>query len=51
MPADITVRKNGQVEMAAVEGVPVWWENAKLKANRVAANCTIEQMRVAAGMD
>lgn len=51
MPADITIRKNGQVEMAAVDGVPVWWENDGLKANRVPAGCTIEQMRAAAGMD
>lgn len=51
MSANITVRKNGQVEMAAVNGIPVWWENDELKANRVPAGSSIETMRAAAGMD
>lgn len=51
MSANITVRKNGMVEMAAVEGVPVWWEGDGRKANRVPRGASLEQMRVAAGMD
>jgi phage/plasmid-like protein (TIGR03299 family) len=51
MSANITIRKNGQVEMAAVNGVPVWWETDELKVNRVAAGASIETMRSAAGMD
>lgn len=51
MPADITIRKNGQVEMAAIDGVDVWWEKDDLKANRVRQGCSIDEMRLAAGMD
>jgi Domain of unknown function (DUF932) len=51
MSANITIRKNGQVEMAAVNGVPVWWETEELKVNRVPAGASIETMRAAAGMD
>lgn len=51
MTAGITIRRNGKAEMAAVDGVHVWWESKQLKAERVKRGVSIEDMRVAAGMD
>lgn len=51
MSAGNTVRRNGQVEMAAVEGVQVWWETAQQKPQRVQRGVSIDDMRIAAGMD
>lgn len=51
MTAGITVRRSGKAEMAAVEGVQVWWENAATKPQRVKRGVSIEDMQVAAGMD
>lgn len=51
MTAGITVRRNGKAEMAAVEGVQVWWESDAAKPQRVKRGVSIEDMQVAAGMD
>lgn len=51
MTAGITIRRNGKAEMAAVEGVHVWWESEATKPQRVQRGVSIEDMRVAAGMD
>ena len=54
MSANITVRRGKGVEMAAVEGVKVWWEGMNgLKPNRMtpAEARQLEVVRVRAGMD
>ena len=54
MSANITVRRNKTVEMAAVEGVSVWWEGMSgLKPNRMTKTeaKNLELVRTRAGMD
>lgn len=53
MPANITVRRGKTVEMAAVEGVKVWWEGIQgLRPNRMtpAEARHLETVRAKAGM-
>jgi phage/plasmid-like protein (TIGR03299 family) len=40
-------------EMAAIEGLPIWWETKDLKAQRLTAKDAVdlEKVRIAAGMD
>lgn len=48
--AGVTIAENGQIEMAAAEGVDIWWENGELKAGRLTDGATIEEWTTAAGM-
>lgn len=47
----ITVRADGTHEMAAVDGVFVWWENDQRVAGRLRPGASIEEWQVASGMD
>lgn len=47
----ITVRASGFREMAAAEGVSIWWEGQGAKAQRLAAGASVEEWTTAAGMD
>lgn len=49
--AGVSLRDNGMAEMAALEGVSVWWEDDSVKAGRLVKGATIEQWTKAAGMD
>lgn len=46
------VQKNakGKVEVAALQGVPIWWENSVLQAGRLAPGASIEDWLKASGM-
>lgn len=47
----ITLTAAGGVEMAAVDGVDIWWEDDKIKAGRLQAGASIEEWQLAANMD
>ena len=51
MSAEVTIRSNGKAEMAALEGVAVWWEDDAVKAGRLKEGASIEEWTTAAGMD
>jgi phage/plasmid-like protein (TIGR03299 family) len=53
MSANVTVRRNGKMEMAAVEGVHVWWESDTQKAQRLTASdaLDLDKVQAASGMD
>lgn len=47
----ITLTANGGVEMAAAEGVDIWWEDDQIKAGRLRPGATIEEWQQAAKLD
>lgn len=51
MSANVTIRANNQAEMAALEGVAVWWESEQVKAGRLRHGASIEEWTQAAGME
>jgi len=53
MGAIASVRKNGRVEMAALEGIKVWWEKDGQRPQRLTAADAVDldKVQVAAGMD
>lgn len=49
--AGVSLRDNGQAEMAALEGVPIWWESDVLQAGRLQPGASIEDWVKTAGME
>lgn len=47
----ITLKANGGVEMAAAQGVDIWWEDDQIKAGRLQPGASIEEWQLAANLD
>lgn len=51
MPHEVTQRASGQMEMAALSGVRVWWEGNGLVAGRLEVGASIDDWVKTSGMD